>query len=60
MPKAFPAEFRENVMRVYKDSDTSVAQVAKDFAISPSCLKWWLTIGERNSSRSSGRTNPAD
>jgi transposase-like protein len=56
MPKAFPKEFREDVIRVYKDSDTSVAQVAKDFGISPSCLKRWLTIDERNSSRSSGRT----
>ena len=49
MPKAFPKEFREDVIRVYKDSDTSVAQVAKDFGISPSCLKRWLTIDERNS-----------
>ena len=54
MPKAFPKEFREDVIRVYRDSDSSVAQVAKDFGISPSCLKRWLTIDERNSSRSSG------
>ena len=49
MPKAFPKEFREDVIRVYKDSDASVAQVAKDFGISPSCLKRWLTIDERRS-----------
>jgi putative transposase len=54
MPKAFPKEFREDVIRVYKDSDASMAQVAKDFGISPSCLKRWLAIDERNSSRSSG------
>ena len=42
--------------RVYKDSDSSVAQVAKDFGISPSCLKRWLTIDERNSSQSSTST----
>src|SRR3954471_358299 len=59
MPKAFPTEFREDVIRVYKDSDSSIAQVAKDFGISPSCLKRWLTIDERNASRSSGRTNAA-
>ncbi len=57
MPKAFPKEFREDVIRVYKDSDASMAQVAKDFGISPSCLKRWLSIDERNSS--SGRTTPA-
>jgi transposase-like protein len=60
MPKAFPKEFREDVIRVYKDSDASMAQVAKDFGISPSCLKRWLAIDERNSSRSSARTSPAD
>ena len=59
MPKAFPKEFREDVIRVFKDSDASVAQVAKDFGISPSCLKRWLAIDERNSSRSSSLTSPA-
>ena len=34
MPKAFPREFREDVIRVYRDSDASMAQVAKDFGIS--------------------------
>src|SRR6188472_3508448 len=53
MPKAFPKEFREDVIRVYRDSDASMAQVAKDFGISPSCLKRWLAIDERKSSRSS-------
>lgn len=37
---------REDVIRVYRDSGASVAQVAKDFGISPSCLKRWLTIDE--------------
>jgi transposase-like protein len=54
MPKAFPKEFREDVIRVYKDSDASMAQVAKDFGISPSCLKRWLAIDEKTSTRSSG------
>jgi transposase len=53
MPKAFPKEFREDVIRVYRDSDSSVAQVAKDFGVSPSCLKRWLTIDDRKS------TNPS-
>jgi transposase len=50
MPKAFPREFRQDVIRVYRDSDASMAQVAKDFGISASCLKRWLTIDERDSS----------
>ena len=54
MPKAFPKEFREDVIRVYRDSDASMAQVAKDFGISPSCLKRWLAIDDRNSTHPSG------
>ena len=54
MPKAFPKEFREDVIRVYKSSDSSMAQVAQDFGVSPSCLKRWLSIDERRSSGSSG------
>ena len=53
MPKAFPNEFREDVIRVFKESDASVAQVAKDFGISPSCLKRWLTIEERRTTSTS-------
>ena len=52
MPKPFPKEFRDDVVRVDRDSDAAMAQVAKDFGISPSCLKRWLSIDERNSSRS--------
>ncbi|KQW48542.1 hypothetical protein ASC77_07270 [Nocardioides sp. Root1257] len=49
MPKPFPKEFREDVIRVDRDSDASMAQVAKDFKISASCLKRWLIIDDRKS-----------
>lgn len=49
MPKPFPKEFREDVIRVYRSSDASLAQVAKDFRISPSCLKRWITIDDKKS-----------
>jgi transposase-like protein len=58
MPKAFPREFREDVIRVYRDSDASMAQVAKDFGVSASCLKRWLTIDERSSSRAAASSRP--
>ncbi len=60
MPKAFPKEFREDVIRVYRDSDSSVAQVAKDFGISPSCLKRWLTIDDRKSNSPSPAARAAN
>src|SRR6266496_6751030 len=41
VPKAFPKEFREDVIRVFRSGDSSIAQVAKDFGISESCLQRW-------------------
>lgn len=58
MPKAFPKEFREDVIRVFRTSDASMAQVAKDFGISASCLKRWLSIDERNTARTAGGGGP--
>ena len=60
MPKPFPKEFREDVIRVFKDSDSSIAQVAKDFGISPSCLKRWLTIDDRKSANPSPAAQAAN
>jgi transposase len=58
MPKAFPKEFRQDVIRVYRDSAASMAQAAKCFGISASCLKRWLVIDERSSSRVSAASRP--
>lgn len=60
MPKAFPKEFREDAIRVLKTSDSSIAQVAKDFGVSPSCLKRWLTIDDRNSAHPSPAVQAAN
>jgi transposase len=60
MPKAFPMEFREDVIRVYRSSDASMAQVAKDFGISPSCLKRWLAIDDRKSAAPSAAGQAAN
>jgi transposase len=58
VPKPFPREFREDVIRGYRDSDALMARVAKDFGISASCLKRWLTVAERNSARTSSASRP--
>jgi transposase len=47
--KASPRDFREDLVRVYRDSDSSATQVAKDFSVSSSCLKGWLPIDDRRS-----------
>ncbi len=38
MPKAFPQEFRRDVVAVARKRETSLSQIAKDFGISEACL----------------------
>jgi transposase len=42
MPKAFPPEFRRDVVAVARKGESSLRQIAKDFGISESCLHRWL------------------
>ena len=42
MPAAHPREFREDVIAVARRGEAPLAQVAKDFGISESCLRNWL------------------
>ncbi|WP_369137394.1 IS3 family transposase [Modestobacter versicolor] len=47
MPKPYPAEFRRDAIAVARKSEASVAEVAKDFGISETCLQRWLEIADR-------------
>jgi transposase len=47
VPKPFPAEFRRDVIAVARKGEASVAQIARDFGISESCLQRWLKIADR-------------
>ena len=46
MPKPFPIEFRNDVVAVARKGDSSIAQVAKDFGVSESCLQRWLKLDD--------------
>lgn len=46
MPKAFPAEFRRDVVAVARKGEAPIGQVAKDFGISVSCLARWLKLAD--------------
>lgn len=46
MPKAFPAEFRRDVVAVARKGEASLAQIAKDFGISESCLHRWVKLAD--------------
>jgi len=46
MPKAFPLEFRRDVVAVARKGEAPLAQIARDFGISESCLHRWLKLAD--------------
>jgi transposase len=46
MPKAFPLEFRRDVVAVARKGEAPLSQIAKDFGISESCLHRWLRLAD--------------
>ena len=46
MPKAFPLEFRRDVVAVARKGESPLSQIARDFGISESCLHRWLKLAD--------------
>lgn len=46
MPKAFPMEFRRDVVAVARKGQATLSQIARDFGISESCLHRWLKLAD--------------
>lgn len=48
MPKPYPKEFRDDVVRVARNRESGVhlKQIAADFGISESCLTGWLKAAD--------------
>lgn len=42
MPRPHPKEFRDDVVAIARRGEAPVAQIAKDFGISESCLRNWM------------------
>ncbi len=49
MPRPFPKEFRDDVVRVARarEPGQTIKQIASDFGVSESCLTNWLTAADR-------------
>ena len=56
MPRAHPKEFRDDVVAVARKGDATIAEVAKDFGISESCLRNWLSKADVDDGRRPGVT----
>ena len=48
MVKAYPDEFRRDVIAVARKGEAPLTQVAKDFGISITCLQRWLRIADHD------------
>jgi transposase len=59
MVKAYPEEFRRDVIAVARTGETSVRQVAKDFGISETCLARWLRPADRDDGNGSAASPSA-
>ena len=46
MPKAFPEEFRRDVVTVARKREATLTQIAKDLGISEACLHRWLKLAD--------------
>ena len=57
MPRAHPKEFRDDVVAVARKGDATIAEVAKDFGISESCLRNWLSKADVDDGRRPGVTS---
>jgi transposase len=61
MPKPFPEEFRRDVVAVARKGDSTLRQVAVDFAIFESCLHRWINAAtDRRASFHGDRSSCGD
>ena len=56
VPKPHPKEFRDDVVAVARKGEAPIAEVAKDFGISESCLRNWLSKADVEEGRRPGLT----
>ena len=57
MPKAYPREFRDDVVAIARRREVSFAQVAKDFGISQTCVQKWVQKAEIDDGVKPGTTS---
>ena len=58
MPKAYPKEFRDDVVAVAqrREAGVTIKQIAEDFGISEGCLQHWLRQAEVEAGKRPGTT----
>jgi transposase len=56
VPRPHPKEFRDDVVAVARKGEAPIAEVAKDFGISESCLRNWLAKADAEDGHRPGPT----
>jgi transposase len=56
VPRPHPKEFRDDVVAVARKGEAPIAEIAKDFGISESCLRNWLAKADVEDGRRPGVT----
>jgi transposase len=54
VPTPYPKEFRPDVIAVARQGDQPIAQVARSFGVSESCLARWLRTADREEGLTAG------
>jgi transposase-like protein len=56
MPKAYPQEFREDVVRIARQGELTYAQIARDFGVSETCVSNWVRNADIEDGKRPGTT----
>ncbi|SDE09244.1 Transposase and inactivated derivatives [Auraticoccus monumenti] len=56
MPRPHPKEFRDDVVAVARRGEAPIAEIARDFGISESCLRNWLAKADAEDGHRPGAT----
>ena len=56
MPKAYPQEFRQDVVRIARQGELTYVQIARDFGISETCVSNWVRKADVEDGKRPGTT----
>ena len=57
MPRAYPQEFKDDVVRIVRQGELTIAQVARDFGISETSVSNWVAKADVEDGKRPGVTS---
>ena len=57
MPRAYPQEFKDDVVRIVRQGELTIAQVARDFGISETSVSNWVAKADIEDGKRPGVTS---